>query len=260
MKKLWQTVKRKKIFPKFDWEKPLCKKSKKNKMEGRKKMEGKDMPSKRKIVLKMVSTLVEPTAGFAIPIEMVKLLGIWDEKVYKAKQLFVVLYNDGTISLERVPEKLFVEIPKEVEIKPPLPPTPIVPKVPREKKKPKKGEKEIPPDWIKLTETYYLTPEGEIRRSKTLRIYLNKEKVIVQAKIIKSSKNRKEAIDRLKTELKLTDSSAKTYYPMVKKTLPHLEKQLAEKPAIPEKALPAPPIEAPKELVNILKEKEEEEI
>jgi hypothetical protein len=217
--------------------------------------EKKSIPKEKGIVLKMLSEKIEATGEFRIPPDIPKLLKMGD-----TKRIFITLYSDGTINLERVPEELLekvAEIIERVKVRPPELPSPLI----REKKlrKPKVPVKEIPKDWIPLTKTYLLTPEGEIRRPSG-HLNMRKEKVIKIAKVLKSSTKREEAISRLADELKLTKSVIEVAYPLITKALPHLEKLMPEKLKVTEETKPAVKIEPPKELLEVLRKKEEEKI
>lgn len=142
-----------------------------------------------------------------------------------------------------------------------------------------KEKPEIPEDWIQLTKTYYLTPEGEIQRQDR-RSFLRKEIVITAAKIIEPTSSREEAMTKLieSEELNLTERGASVYYSLVKRALPHLRElgMLPKKPAAEEaveapteeisvgepaeEAKTGPEVELPSRIQQLIREKEEEPI
>lgn len=217
--------------------------------------EKKSISKEKGVVLKMLSEKIEATGEFRIPPDITKLLKMGD-----AKRIFIILYSDGTINLERVPEeplKKVAEIIERVKVKPPELPSPLI----REKKlrKPKVPVKEIPKDWISLTKTYLLTPKGDIRRPNK-HCFLNKERVVGVARILKLSTTKEEAMKRLTEKLKFAKSTTDMAYYLVTKAVPHLEKLMPEKLKVTEETKPAVKIEPPKELLEVLRKKEEEKI
>lgn len=252
VKRTKQTVKRGKISQEI-WEKPLCK-GKEIRKEGKKTIDEKNKNSGKKIILRLLAEQIRetPSGGFRIPKEIARMLG-----VLGAKQIFITLYEDKTITLEKVPEELFAPS-KEPEAK--IPPSPREPSL--KEKGPKRQEvsvRKIPADWILLTKTYLLTPKADIRRPNR-HLFMRKEKVIKAARIIKSSATRKEAVKGLTDKLNFSESSVGVVYPLIGKALPHLEKMMPEKLRVSKKAQSEVKIEPPKELVEILRRKEKEKI
>ena len=171
--------------------------------------------TQREILLKMLS------AEAKIPADVLEVLGIQTDQ-----KLLITLYTDKTVTIEPAPT------PKPA--KPTVEPT----------VKAKRTLPTIPKDWIQIGKTRWLTPEGAINRivkGQLLR-FISMKKVRQVAEVIKGSPSRSEAIKTLMEKLQFNKNTATTYYGIVKRSIPHLEKMKT----IPEGEKPAPVTGAPK--------------